>query len=56
VVPTAPTIYRIDEIEADPLRLNGRLGTYTNLVNLLDLAALAIPGGFVQAGSRSGSR
>ncbi len=28
---------------AEPLELNRRLGTYTNFVNLLDLAALAVP-------------
>ena len=30
VVPTTPTIYRIAEVEAEPLLLNARLGTYTN--------------------------
>jgi allophanate hydrolase len=45
VVPTSPTIYRIDEISAEPYLLNSRLGTYTNFVNLLDLCALAIPAG-----------
>ena len=43
VVPTAPTIYTIAEVEAEPLELNRRLGTYTNFVNLLDLAAMAVP-------------
>jgi allophanate hydrolase len=42
-LPTAPTHYRLSEIEADPLRLNARLGTYTNFANLLDLAAIAVP-------------
>jgi allophanate hydrolase len=50
LLPTAPTHYRIDEIEADPLRLNSRLGHYTNFVNLLDLAAVAVPAGFTSAG------
>jgi len=31
--------------EAEPVLVNTRLGTYTNFVNLLDLAALAIPAG-----------
>ncbi len=44
-VPSAPTIYTIAALEADPIRLNARLGTYTNFVNLLDLAALALPSG-----------
>ena len=46
VTPTAPTIYTLAEVEADPLTLNSRLGTYTNFVNLLDLSALAVPAGF----------
>ncbi len=43
VLPTAPTIYAIDEVLADPIGLNSRLGTYTNFVNLLDLCGLAVP-------------
>jgi allophanate hydrolase len=42
-LPTAPTIYAIDEVLADPIGLNSRLGTYTNFVNLLDLCGLAVP-------------
>jgi len=42
-VPTIPTFYRVDELAADPLGPNARLGTYTNFVNLLDLCALAVP-------------
>ena len=45
VVPTAPRLYTIAEVEADPIRLNSRLGTYTNFVNLLDLCAIAVPSG-----------
>ena len=45
LTPTAPTIYRIAEVEADPIGLNSRLGTYTNFMNLLDLAAVAVPAG-----------
>jgi len=43
LVPTAPTIYRIDEMLQDPIELNRRLGYYTNFVNLLDYAAISIP-------------
>ena len=43
VVPTAPRSYTIAEVEAEPVELNRRLGTYTNFVNLLDLAAIAVP-------------
>jgi allophanate hydrolase len=46
IVPTTPTIYRIDQIEADPIGLNTTLGAYTNFVNPLDLAAIAVPTGF----------
>jgi allophanate hydrolase len=45
LVPSAPTIFRIDEMLADPIRLNAQLGTYANFVNLLDLCALAVPAG-----------
>ena len=43
VLPTAPTIYTVDQVLADPIGLNSRLGTYTNFVNLLDLCGLAVP-------------
>jgi len=46
MLPTAPTQYRVDEIQADPVALNANLGLYTNFVNLLDLAAVAVPAGF----------
>jgi allophanate hydrolase len=42
-LPTAPTTYSLDEVAADPITLNSRLGTYTNFVNLLDLCGLAVP-------------
>ena len=45
VVPTAPSLYTIAEVEADLIGLNSRLGTYTNFVNLLDLCAIAVPSG-----------
>jgi allophanate hydrolase len=43
MVPTAPAAYTVAQIEADPVRLNSNLGTYTNFVNLLDLAGIAVP-------------
>ncbi len=46
LLPTAGTHYRIDEVDADPIRLNSNLGRYTNFVNLMDLAAVAVPAGF----------
>jgi allophanate hydrolase len=42
-LPTAPTVYTVDQVLADPIQLNSRLGTYTNFVNLLDLCGLALP-------------
>ncbi|MFH4157361.1 allophanate hydrolase [Acinetobacter bereziniae] len=43
MVPTSPTIYRISEVEADPLNKNSHMGAYTNFVNFADLAAIALP-------------
>lgn len=43
LVPTLPRPYTIEQVLADPVRLNSNLGTYTNFVNLLDLCALAVP-------------
>lgn len=45
LLPTAPTHYAIGQVLASPLELNANLGTYTNFVNLLDLAAVAVPAG-----------
>jgi allophanate hydrolase len=42
-LPTAPTVYTVEQVLADPIQLNSRLGTYTNFVNLLDLCGLAVP-------------
>jgi allophanate hydrolase len=50
LTPTAGTIYRIEEMQADPIRLNANLGYYTNFMNLLDLAATAVPAGFQHDG------
>ena len=43
-VPTAPVFPTLAEMAADPVGPNSRLGTFTNFVNLLGLAALAVPG------------
>lgn len=50
VTPTAGTIYRIEEMLADPIYLNANLGYYTNFMNLLDCAAIAVPAGFQDNG------
>jgi allophanate hydrolase len=49
-LPTAPTCYRVTEMLAAPIALNANLGAYTNFVNLLDMAAIAIPTGRYQNG------
>ena len=46
ITPTTGTIYTHEEIEGDPIGRNTNLGYYTNFVNLLDLAAVAVPAGF----------
>ena len=43
VLPTAPTAPTVAAMLADPIALNRQLGHYTNFVNLLDFAALAVP-------------
>ncbi|MET0986994.1 MAG: allophanate hydrolase [Steroidobacteraceae bacterium] len=50
LTPTAGTIFRIDEVNAKPVELNTQLGYYTNYMNLLDLAAVAVPAGFRRDG------
>ena len=54
LVPTTPTIPRIADVQADPLRLNAALGAFTTFVNPLDLAALAVPAGFRSDGLPAG--
>ncbi len=46
LTPTAGTIYSIEAVEADPIRLNTALGYYTNFMNLFDLVGVAVPAGF----------
>jgi allophanate hydrolase len=50
LLPTAPTHYTIEQVKAAPAELNTNLGFYTNFVNLLDLAAVAVPAGFKPSG------
>ena len=47
LTPTTTRHPTIAEVQADPVGVNARLGTYTNFANLLDLAALAVPAGTV---------
>jgi allophanate hydrolase len=50
LLPTTGTIYTHEEIAADPIALNFSLGLYTHFVNLMDLAAVAVPAGFRPSG------
>ncbi len=50
MLPTAPTSYRVIEMLAAPITLNASLGAYTNFVNLLDMAAIALPAGTYASG------
>jgi len=45
LIPTAPAHPSLAEVEADPIGVNRFLGTYTNFLNLLDLAGVAVPAG-----------
>ncbi|WP_228767053.1 allophanate hydrolase [Thiomicrorhabdus heinhorstiae] len=46
MTPTTPTIYSIEQLAEQPIQHNSTLGTYTNFMNLLDYAAVAMPTGF----------
>ncbi|OMC41278.1 allophanate hydrolase [Mycobacterium sp. GA-1841] len=54
MVPTAPEHPRIDEVMADPVTVNSRMGRYTNFCNLFDMCAIAIPAGAVSDGAQFG--
>lgn len=47
LTPTTTWHPTIAEVAADPAGTNSRMGRFTNFANLLDLAALAVPAGFV---------
>ncbi|WP_205857119.1 allophanate hydrolase, partial [Phytoactinopolyspora endophytica] len=50
VLPTAPSHPTIAEVQAEPVRVNSFLGTYTNFLNILDMAAVAVPAGEADGG------
>ncbi|PTU74046.1 allophanate hydrolase [Pseudomonas mangrovi] len=54
LVPTSPTLRRIEEMHAEPILFNAQFGTYTNFTNLADLSALALPAGFRDDGLPAG--
>jgi len=43
MVPTMPAVYTVEQMLADPVRLNSHLGIYTNFVNLLDMCGISVP-------------
>ncbi len=45
LLPTTQPCPTLAEVAADPIGVNSRLGTWTNFVNLCDLAAIAVPAG-----------
>lgn len=45
LAPTTPSHPTVAAVQAEPIAVNARLGVYTNFVNLLDLAAVAVPAG-----------
>jgi allophanate hydrolase len=50
MVPTAPTCPTRAAVAAEPVRRNSELGRFTNFVNLLGQAALAVPSGLARSG------
>ena len=54
LTPTIGKAWLRDEVNKDPITLNSKLGYYTNFMNLLDLAALAVPQDFFSNGLPNG--
>ncbi len=50
LTPTAGRLFTIEEMLAEPILRNSELGYYTNFMNLLDLAAVAVPSAFTDKG------
>ncbi len=50
MVPTSPTCPTLAAVAAEPIKRNSELGRYTNFVNLLGQAALALPSGLSRSG------
>ena len=50
VLPTIGTTFTIDEVLADPINTNTKLGHYTHFGNLLDLCGMAVPAGLTSDG------
>ncbi|PTY37645.1 allophanate hydrolase [Saccharospirillum sp. MSK14-1] len=50
LTPTAGRHFTIAELLEEPVRYNSELGYYTNFMNLIDWAAVAVPTAFTEAG------
>ncbi len=50
LIPTAAGHPTLAEVAAEPIAANSRLGIYTNFMNLLDLAGVAVPAGSTSTG------
>ena len=53
LLPTVPDLVTVEEVAAEPLEANRRLGTYTTFANLLDVFAIAVPLGIGVGGPMS---
>ncbi|MGY4869830.1 allophanate hydrolase [Mycolicibacterium elephantis] len=54
LVPTTTDHPTIAEVNADPVGVNSRLGTYTNFCNLMDLCGVSVPRGTAPDGAQFG--
>ena len=50
LTPAYPRPVTLDELHAEPVKRNSDLGYYTNFMNMLDYAAVAVPAGVMQNG------
>ncbi|MEW5696972.1 MULTISPECIES: allophanate hydrolase [Pseudomonas] len=50
LTPAYPRPVTLNELEAEPVQRNSDLGYYTNFMNMLDYAAVAVPAGFMANG------
>ena len=50
LTPTAGRLFSIEEMLAEPIKHNSELGYYTNFMNLLDMASVAVPTAFTEKG------
>lgn len=50
LTPTAGRLFSIEEMLDEPIKCNSELGYYMNFMNLLDMAAIAVPTAFTRKG------